>query len=600
MIGFWGKKKSGKFVLEAVEERLLGYRYAKGFDLEADIAYLFGDPGDILALKAVFEKPDSFENGSALTGKLRALIEFLYLTALQKDDQEARYSITAALYDNGLYKTFYSLTLQEAMIYGLEKSVGEGADDRTVAILEWYLYANYNHLQELAQASAAQFPDMGNVIQLVNNFKRTARYYYSEQYSKRPELKRLGQKAPTYIQRQLMFYTELESMCVDTEFYLRQALSAEGTASKAEEKKKALTDWIVEVLLDVMGYGELLLMMHVIDSRSIRIYGTDIRLAIPRQIGNIFIKLIGNNKKKLERFILDDALPADYRLYALLRMVTLDSNPFRMSTWLRQTIAALKGETQRTIFTEEQEKALAAQAAELIERLCGDASGTEELEKAQAAELFERLCGEASSVESSGGFPPDYDYLEALWVMLLSASYKYSLRGGECSCVEVPEFMWRAQFVDASSVKSSGGFPTGNDYLDALQAEMLFAAYAVSLHGEVPDVDLIEFLGRLKFVFASGGQLDFILSDEADSRMCSWFRIPMDGASVGKLVREALQGGAGAGEEPGGAGAGVAEEPGGAGAAQPGGAPGSAEPTFAPIARDIMTVIHTERMCIPV
>ena len=53
---------------------------------------------------------------------------------------------------------------------------------------------------------------------------------------------------------------------------------------------------------------------------------------------------------------------------------------------------------------------------------------------------------------------------------------------------------------------------TGNNYLDSLEAEMLFTAAAVSLHEQYLDIDLFEFLEQLKYTFVREGNTEFVVA----------------------------------------------------------------------------------------
>jgi len=58
---------------------------------------------------------------------------------------------------------------------------------------------------------------------------------------------------------------------------------------------------------------------------------------------------------------------------------------------------------------------------------------------------------------------------------------------------------------------------TGDNYLDSLEAEMLFTAAAVLLHEKYLEVDLVEFLKQLKFTFVRDGNTEFIVQYTGDS-----------------------------------------------------------------------------------
>jgi hypothetical protein len=69
-------------------------------------------------------------------------------------------------------------------------------------------------------------------------------------------------------------------------------------------------------------------------------------------------------------------------------------------------------------------------------------------------------------------------------------------------------------------------FSTGYNYLDSLEAEMLFTAAAVSLHEKYPNVNLIEFLKQLKYTFVSDGNAEFIVRYIGNGE-AEYFRIAM-------------------------------------------------------------------------
>ena len=75
---------------------------------------------------------------------------------------------------------------------------------------------------------------------------------------------------------------------------------------------------------------------------------------------------------------------------------------------------------------------------------------------------------------------------------------------------------------DASNDKLS----TGDNYLDSLEAEMLFAAAAVALHEQYADFNLADFLKQLKYTFVRDGNTEYIVN-YAGSSESELFRIPM-------------------------------------------------------------------------
>lgn len=76
-------------------------------------------------------------------------------------------------------------------------------------------------------------------------------------------------------------------------------------------------------------------------------------------------------------------------------------------------------------------------------------------------------------------------------------------------------------------VKLHRKISTGDNYLDSLGAEMLFAAEAVIVHVKYPETDLIDFLKQLKFTFVTNKHTEYIVQYNGDCES-EHVRIAMD------------------------------------------------------------------------
>jgi hypothetical protein len=63
---------------------------------------------------------------------------------------------------------------------------------------------------------------------------------------------------------------------------------------------------------------------------------------------------------------------------------------------------------------------------------------------------------------------------------------------------------------DATAV-GAAGYSHSDNYLNSLEAGMLFTAAAVLLHEKYPAIDIVEFLSQLKFTFVSNNNTEFIV-----------------------------------------------------------------------------------------
>ncbi|MDR1195061.1 MAG: hypothetical protein LBL00_01120, partial [Endomicrobium sp.] len=69
-------------------------------------------------------------------------------------------------------------------------------------------------------------------------------------------------------------------------------------------------------------------------------------------------------------------------------------------------------------------------------------------------------------------------------------------------------------------LEDAAGYSYSDNYLNSLEAEMLFTAAAVALHEKYPNIDIVEFLSQLKFTFVRNNKTEFIVkysgSDESE------------------------------------------------------------------------------------
>jgi hypothetical protein len=189
-----------------------------------------------------------------------------------------------------------------------------------------------------------------------------------------------------------------------------------------------------------------LLSISLRDSMSVRYFIQEIYdMDLPEQIGYMYIKN-SSSRKYLNKLILDETLAIEYRIYALLRLTSIESNPFS--------------------------------AIYIIENLRSRLHAKKDPEAIIAKEIEEALRNGAEKI------------------------------------------------LNDNSRKLS----TGDNYLDSLEAEMLFTAAAVSLHEKYPDASLTGFLKQLKHTFVRDGNTEFIVS-YSGSDESEYVRIAMSGSN---------------------------------------------------------------------
>jgi hypothetical protein len=281
------------FTAKGLEDKLNNYRSSKDMDLESDVKFLLDNKRQIDLL---FKKPKAFENGIELKLRLQNLIEAYYLKAIQSNNAGVRDSLLNLIY--GFYAVIDSLVLQEALVFGYEKTGNKDIDGIQYEILKFFYVSNAIAFKENY--------DKANIIYRINNQKRMTRLLFAA--GKLEDIEKINSETADGMQNIIFMNTKLESSNFVYKADLQRILNP-------EQLRK------MEIILE--------------DLSNINYLFEDIHSCnIPKQIGYMHIKNI--KSKNLLQDILSGNIPAEHRLYALLRLSTVEESPFSLAaTWSR-------------------------------------------------------------------------------------------------------------------------------------------------------------------------------------------------------------------------------------------------------------------------
>ena len=376
--------------MKELDKKLADYGVYGRSNLRADVLDVFKNGREI---EQLFRNPGIYKDGGEFKAKIQRLIEVYYLNTVKEDNVELQNLLINLLYK--FYETIDSLILQEGIIFGVERYGGETVDQAKYDMLRHFYFLN------------ARFFDINydeaNFLYRVNNQKRILRFFLSYDIQ-------INQKLISDIQNQILKNTYLETIGDVPEDYLN---FKENVLS--EKQKKLL-------LIALKNYfSDHYFIQNIYD------------MGLPEQIGYMYIRKSMNKKRLYEKLVMNETLAVEYRLYALLRSSSIESNPF----------------------------------------------------------------GIAYSIKH------EFD---------IAKNTESSLREG-------------ADAILNNALKRE--LSTGDNYLDSLEAEMLFTAAAVSLHEKYPDVNLVEFLGQLKYTFVRDSNTEFIVK-YTESDDSEYVRIAMN------------------------------------------------------------------------
>ncbi|MDR1406667.1 MAG: hypothetical protein LBJ23_01300, partial [Tannerella sp.] len=404
------------FTAKSLEDKLNDYISSKDVDLERDVKVLLDNKKQIDLL---FKKPEAFKNGRALKLRLQNLIEVYYLKAIEGNHEGVQDSLLNLIY--GFYTVIDSLALQEALVFGYEKTGKADINAIQYEILKFFYVSNAIAFKENY--------DKENIIYRINNQKRMMRLFFSG--DKLKDIEKINSDMADDMNDAIFMNAKLESFNSVEESDLSRSLN--------EEQLRRM----VIVLKAVSNINYLFEDIQTFE--------------IPKQIGYMYIKAI-KSKDVLES-ILSGNIPVEYRLYALLRMSTVEENPFSIEAYLT--------------------------------RLIESRSGIKEDKITISKEIESKLYEESTKV---------LDYYASI-----------------------------------------NKFSNKDNYLDSLEAEMLFTAAAVSLHGKYPDINLADFLKQLQYTFVRDANTEYIVN-YAGSSESELFRISMkDGEEYVKSINDLVE-----------------------------------------------------------
>ncbi|MDR1602931.1 MAG: hypothetical protein LBS42_10965 [Tannerella sp.] len=283
------------FTAKGLEDKLNDYINSKDIDLESDVKFLLDNKKQIDLL---FKKPEAFKNGTELKLRLQNLIEVYYLKAIESNNAGVQDSLSSLIY--GFYAVIDSLALQEALVFGYEKTGKADITDIQYEILKFFSVSN-------AIAFRNNY-DKANIIYRINNQRRMMRLFFSG--DKLEYIKKLDSEIESDIQNIIFMNAKLEFFHSVSESDLMQRLDA-GQMQKMTIALKAASK-ITYLFEDIQ------------------------RFRISKQIGYMYIKTIKN--KNVLQNILSGKILAEYRLHALLRLSTMEESPFSVNARLTRLI----------------------------------------------------------------------------------------------------------------------------------------------------------------------------------------------------------------------------------------------------------------------
>ena len=390
--------KAKEIIFTASTVKYLEDKLDIDMDLENNVKVLLTD--NKKQIESLFKKSETSDDEEKFKRELQNLIEAYYFKAIENNNKKVQDLLIDLI--SGFYYTIDSLALQEALVFGYEKVGKIYIDDTLYKMLSFFYVAN-------AYAFESNY-DEANIIHRMNNQRRIERLLLSAGHL--ADLIKLSAKSKDVMQETISTNTKLEFFNSAFELELRQTLNKKGIALKDTTNMNYLLEK---------------------DMKS---------LGIPKQVGYMYIKNI-KNKNSLHK-LFSGSFQAEYRLHALLRLSTIERNPFSLEAALVRIIESQgRLSEDKIVIPKKTENELSKESVKILD--------------------------------------------------------------------------------EASKNKLS----TGDNYLDSLEAEMLFTAAAVSLHEKYPEVDLVEFLKQLKFTFVRDGNTEFIVqytgSDESE-----YVRIAMD------------------------------------------------------------------------
>ncbi|MDR2191442.1 MAG: hypothetical protein LBO62_00975, partial [Endomicrobium sp.] len=409
------------FTIEELNGKIADYEIGENISLDSDIGNLLGNGQEI---KSLFETTDYYKDGGELKVRVQRLLELYYFRAIEQKNEQLQDSLINLLY--GFYKTIDSLDFQEGIIFVIEENKGSTINQAQYEMLKYFYAFN-------AIALDSDF-DGKNYIRRINTQKRIIRYFLSDENPQ--DLIKIEPKSAEGIQTQISKNAYLEVAHYEPEAYFDFQKS-----SALSDKQKELFAYISQISMTIPYFLK-------------EIYA----VGITREIGYPHIKVLNDKKYLYDDFVLSKTLPAEYKIYALLRAVSMEDNPFSATYRIRGLIARLRAENNKEALISQETESELAVGAEKI------------LNEAQARKIS-----------------------------------------------------------------------TGDEFLDSLEAEMLFAAAALSLHGKYSDVNLGDFLKQLKYTFVKDGNTQYIINVTGNEQ-AELFKVNMSvGAEYIKSIKALVE-----------------------------------------------------------
>jgi hypothetical protein len=319
-----------------IDDKMYDYLHSAATDLDNDVGFLTGSENR-KHIERLFKSPESFENGEEVKLKVLNLIEVYYLIAVKNSDVKAQDALSDLIY--GFYTAINSMILEESLVFSFEKDGKTDIDDKKYEMLEFFYRKNTISFRNA-------FHDVLNdahIAYRVNNQKRIMRLFLS--CGRKARIEEIGEKLSSDILEVLYLETYLDTFLSIPEQYLHKRLTQQ----------------------QLRDLGEVLQ-----SARNIRYLFDDISLfGIPAQISRMYVKIYKD--ETILQGMLSVDLPVENRLHALLRLATIEENPFSVEASFSRIIDTLGGvKEEKTVISADVESELAKEGLRLLEAFAED------------------------------------------------------------------------------------------------------------------------------------------------------------------------------------------------------------------------------------